>query len=232
MPGLTARVKGRVTGPEIAPGDGTMRHFRVFAGVLLLWGCQTVAPSTAGVTKTPVDHRPRISRVHDSATERATQAQLERLFDRYDLSPWSFTGAVQIDDDAIPHSHPVLTLHTRHLKDDLLLLSTYVHEQSHHYFEQHLDQTHRAIEKLETIFPDLPVGFPDGANDRESSYLHLMVIRFEHHAMIQLVGELQAEQVMAFWATDHYRALYRLMLEQAARVKPVMAAEALEPPHL
>jgi hypothetical protein len=54
-----------------------------------------------------------------------------RFLDKYDLTPWLFTRAVVIDDDATPHSHPVLTLHTRHLRDDLLLLSTFIHEQSH-----------------------------------------------------------------------------------------------------
>lgn len=61
----------------------------------------------------------------------ATKVQLERLLDSYDLSPWLYTRSVAIDADAIPHSHPVLTLHTRHLDDDRLLLSTFVHEQLH-----------------------------------------------------------------------------------------------------
>ena len=59
-----------------------------------------------------------------------TKEQLQRLLKTYDLSKWIFTRSILIDEKAIPHSHPVLTLHTRHLKDDDLLLSTFVHEQS------------------------------------------------------------------------------------------------------
>jgi hypothetical protein len=40
---------------------------------------------------------------------------LERLLKQYDLSKWIFTRKVIIDQGEIPHSHPVLTLHTRHL---------------------------------------------------------------------------------------------------------------------
>ena len=93
-------------------------------------------PSGHGSTTTPKDRRPTISLRHGTVAEQATQRQLEKLFDEYDLSPWLFTQAVVIDEDAVPHSHPVLTLHTRHLKDDLLLLSTFIHEQSHHYCQR------------------------------------------------------------------------------------------------
>jgi hypothetical protein len=68
-----------------------------------------------------------ISLKHGDAKERATQSQLERLLSQYDLTQWISTMSVVIDEDAIPHSHPILTLHTRHLRDDDLLLSTFVH---------------------------------------------------------------------------------------------------------
>jgi hypothetical protein len=51
-----------------------------------------------------------ISLKHGDAKERATQSQLERLLAQYDLTPWIFTTSVLIDEDAIPHSHPILTL--------------------------------------------------------------------------------------------------------------------------
>src|SRR5580765_554879 len=63
--------------------------------------------------------------------EQDTKAQLERLLKKYDLSKWIFTKSILIDAKEIPHSHPILTLSTRHLLDDDLLLATFVHEQLH-----------------------------------------------------------------------------------------------------
>jgi hypothetical protein len=105
-----------------------------------------------------------IQLAHGSATEQQTKRQLERLLAQYDVSPWRFTSKVIVDDNTIPHSHPVLTLHTRHLRDDDLLLSTYIHEQSHRFFSDHAAQTGQAVAELKRLFPGLPVGFPDGGD--------------------------------------------------------------------
>jgi hypothetical protein len=187
---------------------------------------------TANVTgareETPLD----IHLAHGSVTEKQTRKQLESLLANYDLSPWRFTSKIVIDDDAIPHSHPVLTLHTRHLRDDDLLLSTYIHEQSHHYFSDRAAQTAQAVAELKQRFPGLPVGFPDGGNTLDSSYEHLMVIAFERDGVARLFGELRAHQILKFWADDHYRALYRLVLDQPRRkqVLEVMKRAQLTPP--
>ena len=134
--------------------------------------------------------------------------------------------------EAIPHSHPVLTLHTRHLRDDDLLLSTYLHEQSHRYFGDRSADTAAAIGALETLFPGLPVGYPDGGDSTRSSYEHLLVIAFERAGLVALLGELRAHQILEFWANDHYRALYRLILDPARRVRvlEVMTKHHLSPP--
>ncbi|HEY1958298.1 MAG TPA: hypothetical protein VGH28_21930 [Polyangiaceae bacterium] len=48
--------------------------------------------------------------------------------------------------------------------------------------------------------------------------LHLMVIAFEWRGLRHYVGELAAREVMTFWSTDHYRAIYRAVL---ANPKPI-----------
>jgi hypothetical protein len=68
---------------------------------------------------------------NNSRGEQQTRDQLQRLMREYDLTPFIFTRPILIDEKAIPHSHPVLTLHTRHLKQDEQLLSTFIHEQAH-----------------------------------------------------------------------------------------------------
>jgi len=167
---------------------------------------------------------------HGSDTEKATAAQLDGLCDRFDLAPWLFTRTVVIDDDAIPRSHPTLTLHTRHRKDDLLLLSTFIHEESHWLLEAHQPEVDAAVAELHVVAPGLPVGFPDGAQSETSSYEHLIVIALEERGLQRLVGELAAHQAMDFWATDHYRALYRVVLDKRADVWRVMRAHGLASP--
>lgn len=167
---------------------------------------------------------------HGSDDEARTREQVESLLARYDLDPWMFAPAIAIDRDDTPHSHPVLTLHTRHLHDDLLLLSTLIHEESHWFLEQHPEGTAAAVEDLKKMFPGLPVGYPDGARDERSSYEHLLVILCEQRGLKDLVGELAARQAMEFWATDHYRVLYRRVLDDGPKIRDVMHAHGLNEP--
>ncbi|MFP2928163.1 hypothetical protein ACLESO_23785 [Pyxidicoccus sp. 3LG] len=204
----------------------------VLLWLVLVTSCRTAAPVPPGTSATPRDRWPKISLKQGTGPEQETRRQLELLLTRYDLSPWLFTREVQIDERAVPHSHPVLTLHTRHLRDDLLLLATFIHEQSHWYFTAKPDETRAAMAELESLLPGMPVGFPDGANDKESSYLHLCVIPFEYDGLRQLVGDLAARQVMEFWATDHYRVLYRKVLEHPRQIWPILTRHGLLPPRL
>ena len=176
-------------------------------------GAGSAAPVGAAVT---------IGLAHDAVDERATREQLERLLKAYDVSPWLLARAVQIDNTAIPHSHPVLTLHTRHLLQDDELLSTFIHEQLHWWLEANAEATAAAVTELRALFPGLPVGYPEGASTELSSYEHLIVIWLEWHGVRRLLGEERAAQVMAFWTTSHYRALYRLVLKEEARIGAVV----------
>lgn len=72
-----------------------------------------------------------VTLARDRDDERATRDELLQLLEAHDVARFTYTRTISIDDDAIPHSHPVLTLHARHLDDDDLLLSTFLHEQAH-----------------------------------------------------------------------------------------------------
>lgn len=159
--------------------------------------------------------------------EQATVAQLQRLIRSYDLDPWLFTHDVRIDRSAIPHSHPVLTLHTRHLKDDDLLLSTFVHEELHWYLVEHSQGTDAAIADLKARFPKTPVGFPLGSSDETGNYVHLLDIFLEWRADRMLLGELRARQVMEFWAADHYTWVYRTVLEHEREIGEIVSRHGL-----
>jgi len=170
-----------------------------------------------------------ISLKNGSAGEIQTRDQLQRLLKTYDLSKWIFTKSILIDEKAIPHSHPILTLHTRHLKDDDLLLSTFVHEQLHWFLVQNDKETKEAMKDLRALFPKVPVGFPNGAEDEESTYLHLLVNCLEYRADRELLGELRAKQVMEFWASDHYTWVYRTVLDRIRDIGNIMFRYKLIP---
>jgi hypothetical protein len=170
-----------------------------------------------------------IKLAHGSQQETATREQLRRLLRTYDVSRWIFTTSIIVDEMAIPHSHPVLTLSTRHLHDDELLLSTFVHEQSHWFLVQRGKQTDDAIEELRLVFPTVPARPPEGAADEHSTYLHLLVCYLEHLADRELLGELKARQVMDFWAADHYTWVYKAVLDGPRDIAAIISKHKLIP---
>lgn len=166
-----------------------------------------------------------------SQAEIQAKEQLQKLLKTYDLSKWAFTNSIVIDEKSIPHSHPILTLHTRHLKDDELLVSTYIHEQFHWFLVQKDKETDEAIKELRALFPKVPVGFPEGGQDEESTYLHLLVCYLEYRADKELLGELRTKQVMDFWSTDHYTWIYKTVLERQRDIFNIMSKLKLLPPN-
>jgi hypothetical protein len=168
-----------------------------------------------------------------SGVELETKAQLEKLLKSYDLSKFTFTRRVLIDEQATPHSHPILTLHARHSSlhnSDDLLLSTYIHEQLHWYLVAHRSDTEAAEAELRKIYPKVPVGPPDGAEDEESTYLHLVDCYLEMLADRQLMGRERAANVMRFWSEHHYRWVYKAVVENESRIAAVIQREHLQIP--
>jgi hypothetical protein len=165
---------------------------------------------------------------HRSESEQKTKAQLETLLRTYDLHKWTFTNKVLIDDQAIPHSHPILTLHTRHLNSDDQLLSTYLHEQLHWWLDAKSDQTRKAEDELRKLYPKVPVGYPEGARDEESTYLHLIDCYLELQADRVFIGEKRAAEVMKFWANDHYRWVYRTVINDEPKIAEIVSKNKLE----
>lgn len=168
-----------------------------------------------------------VTTAHDSESENRTREQLIELVRSYELSKWMFTTSVVIDERAIPHSHPVLTLHTRHLANDGHLLSTFVHEEIHWHLVAKSEQTQLALGELMEMYPSVPSGGREGARDAESTYLHLIVNHLELQAMRALVGDQEAKEVFEFWITDHYTWIYRTVLSDEKRIAEVIARHGL-----
>jgi hypothetical protein len=219
------------------------RSLAPLAGALLpvlLWtgaaGAQSTPPppapaaaAQAAPAPLPAAQRLRITLVHDDEPSRATRDQLLRLAAAYPLERWLFTTEVRIEGGVIPHSHPVLTLSTRHVKDDELLLATFVHEQLHWWISSRREGTEKAIAELRRLFPTVPVGYPEGGEDERSSYSHLLLCALERQALRELVGELRADQVIDFWTRDHYTWIYKTVRERGFEIGKILRAQGLQP---
>lgn len=171
-----------------------------------------------------------ITLAHDSPEESRIREQLQHLLQRYDLTPWQFTDRVIVDQDAIPHSHPVLTLHARHQNDDALLLSTYIHEQLHWFLSaQPDDRVASALASLEERYPNVPVGYPAGAGSVCSSYLHYIVCYLEYAVVRELIGDSEAARIMHFWQHDHYTEIYATVMQDMPVIQAIVQREGLVP---
>ena len=168
-----------------------------------------------------------IELARSSESEKTARAQLRRLVDQFDVEQWLFTEKVLIDDSQwIPHSHPILTLNSRYLDDDLSQLSTFLHEQFHWYAGSRLDRIDAAISDLKEMFPEVPSGRV-AARDEYSTYLHLIICDLELAAMQKLVGDAEARRVLGQW--QHYTWIYNQVLNNSA-VRAINEKHGLTPP--
>jgi len=175
----------------------------------LLLATATVATS---ITPMSVDAQLQVDLANGTEAEERTRAQLLRLVEEHDVSEWIYTRHVVIDETQIPHSHPVLTIHTRHLGDDDHLLSTFLHEQFH-WLEggETLDRFRAAMRDFEKLYPEVPSTENGGARDDESTYRHLLVCDLELQAMTRLIGETSARELLV--GITHYEWIYQHVLE-------------------
>lgn len=164
-----------------------------------------------------------ITLANDLPAEAETREQLRDMLARYDLRTWQCTDHVRIEEGAIPHSHPVLTLNTREPSDELLL-ATYLHEQIHWFtlVEANREAGRCADREWRRMYPDVPVALPEGCGSEFSNYLHFTVCFFEYAGLIALLGEAAARDVMEHRAARFYRYVYRAVLRDFPEMHAVM----------
>ncbi|MDX1941019.1 MAG: hypothetical protein SFU99_10740 [Saprospiraceae bacterium] len=161
--------------------------------------------------------------------ELATIKILEKLLANYDLSKWIFTKEVLIDKDAIPHSHPILTLHTRYLGDkngELHLLSTFIHEQIHWHLVAKETDTNAAIEALRKKYKNVPIRGSEGARNEYSTYLHLIVCSLEYSGMEELANKAIAQEVME--SKTYYTWVYKTIIKDKKHLQKLIKKHHLE----
>ena len=188
------------------------------AAKLLVW--VVLISSLIASASTP---KLRIKTKHGSALEDRKRAQIERLAQEYDLGKYTLTRDIMIEQGAINHSMPELTMNLRFLDNDDLALSAYIHEQDHWVLlERHRFDTPQIFENLHSMFSNLPTEPPQGSGGLRDTYFHLIVCMLEWQGMEDLVGTERARRVIEWKQHDHYTAIYDTVLGNREKIEGLM----------
>jgi hypothetical protein len=167
----------------------------------------------------------KITTAHNSPLELRAKAQLEHVLATYDLKKYTFTHDVIIEERAINHAFPVLTLNARFADSPDELLSSFVHEELHWHLRNHSVQQQAAIATLQRFYPRVPVGGTEGAETAFSTYGHLVDCYLEILADRELIGPARTDAVIA--DKGHYTWIYKTILEDEVRMAAVVNANGL-----
>ena len=168
----------------------------------------------------------RIDLAHGTDRERQTRTTLEQVLGSYDLSKYLFTRQVTIEERAINHAFPVLTLNVRFAQSADELLSSFVHEQLHWHLRERGRDQREAVADLRIMYPGAPVGAPEGAETATSTYGHLIDCYLEIQADRQLIGPERTSAVIA--DKGHYTWIYKTVLQDESRIASVARKHHLE----
>jgi hypothetical protein len=168
----------------------------------------------------------KIDLAHNTEREQETKARLEQVIATYDLKKYTFTRSVVIEERAINHAFPVLTLNARFANSSDDLLSSFIHEQLHWHLREHNRQQQEAVAELRRMYPNAPVGLPEGAENAFSTYGHLVDCYLEIQADRQLIGEERTQAVIK--NKGHYTWIYKTVLQDESKIAQVVSRNHLE----
>ena len=168
----------------------------------------------------------KIDLAQGSERERQTKTRLEQVIASYDLRRYTFTREVMIEERAINHAFPVLTLNARFANSSDELLSSYLHEQLHWYLREHNSQQQQTIGELRRMYPNAPVGMPEGAETAYSTYGHLVDCYLEIQADRELIGPNRTDEVIK--NKPWYTWIYSTILRDEAKISGVAQEHGLE----
>ncbi len=153
---------------------------------------------------------------------------IKRWRERHDLRRFEYTKNIRIAPTELPRSHPVLTLGTQPHGPDQILCE-YLHEQMHWYTER-LDCAgpgSALIDELKHHYPAAPVGFPEGADNEYSTYLHLLVNWLEVEAASQFLPRARVDEIVR--GKHYYRWIYQTVLADWRELETLFRARGIAP---
>jgi hypothetical protein len=172
----------------------------------------------------PVD----IQTAHHSSREQQEKEELEQLLKKYDVSKYTFTHTVVIEERAMNHAFPVLTLNVHFLGSDDELLSSFLHEQLHWYLRDHPTQMEQALAELKRFYPKVPVGLPEGADTMYSTYGHLIDCYLEIQVDRRLMGDERTTRVIK--NKPWYTWIYKTITQDEKRIDAIVKGNHLDIP--
>jgi hypothetical protein len=173
---------------------------------LLIWGCASKVedehPSGLNITE-----------VKPNKWTYLMKQNMLHLAQVYDLSPFLYTKKINVESKVIPHSHPVLTLNTRHAENPKKILAMWMHEELHWWMDKNPKATASAVKELKKIYPDAPKGMGATA---DSTFLHLLVCYLEMRTLALYVGEKESKVIIEdimrkdkIYPWVYYQVLYK-----------------------
>ena len=175
-----------------------------------------VTGTTQGIT---------IDLVRGTEREKQTKQTLEQVLATSDLKKYTFTRRVVIEEGAINHAFPILTLNGRFAASPDALLTSYVHEQVHWHLRDRLAPQQAAIAELRKMYPGAPVGLPEGAENAYSTYGHLVTCYLEILAARELLGAERASA--AITNKGNYTWIYATVLRDERQIAAVVNRHGL-----
>ncbi len=202
-------------------GKRMRRFLPIFIILSFLAGCGTT-PVTPQVHEDVIE----ITELNPNRLTGLTKQNLFHLAKVYDLRPFLYTKKIQIQSFIVPHSHPVLTLNTRHAEKPHQLLSTWLHEEFHWWTEGKKAETNKAITELKKLYPKI-----DGKIGNQSSYIHIIVCFLEYQSLKHFLGEKDAKEVIdEFISQDKiYPWIYSLVLQKTDAISRIIRKNKLIP---
>src|SRR5262245_46856361 len=202
--------------------------FRALAAAALV--VRVTASSAAGQASVEVSDTPRITIDVSSGSPREQLAKhtLEQVLASHDLAKYSFTRKVVIEQGAINHAFPVLTLNAAFASSPDELLSTYIHEQLHWHLRNRASQQQAAVTELRRLYPRVPVGLPASAENEPSTYGHLVTCYLEIVVDRELLGPERTAVVIR--AKPWYTWIYATILSDEGQIAAVVDRHHLRVP--
>jgi len=172
----------------------------------------------------------RVSIVLARGTPREELARqtLEQALASHDLNKYTLTRKVVIEQGAVNHAFPILTLNAYFASSPDELLSTYIHEQLHWHLRNRLSQQQAAISELRRLYPRVPVGLPASAESEYSTYGHLVDCYLEILADRELLGEERTAAVIR--GKPWYTWIYTTVLADEKQIAGVVDRHHLRVP--
>jgi len=182
------------------------KHLIILSGVLLSLANRTFAAETIS-----------IQLAHHTRRETQTAQTLKQVLSSYDLSKYAFTHEVVIEERA---------MNARFADSPDELLSSFVHEQLHWYLRDHDAQQKAAIAELRQMYPNAPVGLPEGADTAYSTDGHLVNCYLEIQADRELIGPKRTDEVIK--NKPWYTWIYKTILRDEDKIRAVVEEHNLE----